>query len=242
MALIEFKREQSIDEAFRKFGYNSDIDTNTDPEDIWDYGGLYTFGSDSGETIRISSDNTGDTGSFIVQGLDENFLNKSVTLNLSGQTPVTLGTFSRVFRGFNAGSTDLNGNVYSYGTGAVATGTPQSASMIRSMVKPIYQQTQMAIYTVPANHTAYICDVTCSSPRLANQTIAVEMRLDVRQFGKVFRNQLVFGVNDSLYQDVLFAPIKVPAKSDIRLRAQKVYANNTPVAASFDLILKRDLT
>ena len=30
--------------------------------------------------------------------------------------------------------------------------------------------------------------------------------------------------------------------SDIRLRAQKVYANNTPVAASFDLILKRDLT
>ena len=239
MSLIEYKREQAVDQTFRKFGYNSDIDTTTDPEDIWDYGGLYTFGSDSGETIRISSNNTGDTGSFTVQGLDENFLNKSVTLNLSGQTPVTVGTFSRVFRAFNAGSTDLNGNVYSYGTGTVTTGTPQSASMVRSMVKPTFQQTQMAIYTVPANYNAYICDISCSAPRLANQTIAVEMHLDVRRFGKVFRKQLVFGVNDSLYQDVLFAPIRIPGKSDIRLRAQRVYASNTPVAASFDLILER---
>jgi len=239
MSLIEFKREQSIEKAFRKFGYNSDIDTTTDPEDIWDYGGQYTFGSDSGETIRVSSNNTGDADSFTIQGLDENFLNKSVTLNLSGQTPVTVGTFSRVFGAFNAGSTDLNGNVYSYGTGTVTTGTPQSASMIRSMVKPTYQQTQMAIYTVPANYNAYICDITCSAPKLANQTVAVEMHLDVREFGKAFRTQLVLGVNDSLYQDVLFAPITILSKSDIRLRAEQVYASNTPVAASFDLILKR---
>lgn len=239
MGLIEFKREQSIDQVFRKFGYNSDIDTSTDPEDIWDYGGLYTFGSNDGETVRISSNSTGDTGSFTVQGLDENFSNKTVTLNLSGQTPVTVGTFTRVIRAFNAGSTDLNGNVYSYGIGAVATGTPQSASMIRSMVKPTFQQTQMAIYTVPANYNAYICDVTCSAPRLANQTVAVEMHLDVRQFGEVFRTQLVFGVNNSLYRDEFFSPIKVVGKSDIRLRAQRVYANNTPVAASFDLFLKR---
>jgi len=239
MSLIEFKREQSIEKAFRKFGYNSDIDTTTDPEDIWDYGGQYTFGSDSGETIRVSSNNTGDADSFTIQGLDENFLNKSVTLNLSGQTPVTVGTFSRVFRAFNAGSTDLNGNVYSYGTGTVTTGTPQSASMIRSMVKPTYQQTQMAIYTVPANYNAYICDITCSAPKLANQTVAVEMHLDVREFGKAFRTQLVLGVNDSLYQDVLFAPITIPGKSDVRLRAQQVYASDTPVAASFDLFLKR---
>ena len=239
MSLIEFKREQSIEKAFRKFGYNSDIDTATDPEDIWDYGGLYTFGSDSGETIRVSSNNTGDADSFTIQGLDENFLNKSVTLNLSGQTPVTVGTFSRVFRCFNAGSTDLNGNVYSYGVGTVTTGTPQSASIVRAMVKPTYQQTQMAIYTVPANYNAYICDITCSSPKLANQTVAVEMHLDVREFGKAFRTQLVLGVNDSLYQDVLFAPITIPSKSDIRLRAEQVYASNTPVAASFDLILKR---
>jgi len=239
MSLIEFKREQSIEKAFRKFGYNSDIDTTTDPEDIWDYGGQYTFGSDSGETIRVSSNNTGDADSFTIQGLDENFLNKSVTLNLSGQTPVTVGTFSRVFRCFNAGSTDLNGNVYSYGVGTVTTGTPQSASIVRAMVKPTYQQTQMAIYTVPANYNAYICDITCSSPKLANQTVAVEMHLDVREFGKAFRTQLVLGVNDSLYQDVLFAPITIPSKSDIRLRAEQVYASNTPVAASFDLILKR---
>lgn len=239
MSLIEFKREQSIEKAFRKFGYNSDIDTTTDPEDIWDYGGQYTFGSDSGETIRVSSNNTGDADSFTIQGLDENFLNKSVTLNLSGQTPVTVGTFSRVFRCFNAGSTDLNGNVYSYGVGTVTTGTPQSASIVRAMVKPTYQQTQMAIYTVPANYNAYICDITCSSPKLANQTVAVEMHLDVREFGKAFRSQLVLGVNDSLYQDVLFAPITIPSKSDIRLRAEQVYASNTPVAASFDLILKR---
>jgi hypothetical protein len=239
MSHIEFKREQAAVDTFRKFGYNSDIDTITDPEDIWDYGGLYTFPSDSGETIYVSSSNTGDVSSFVVQGLDTNFNTKIETVTLNGQNSVEVGTFSRVFRAFNDSSNDLNGDVYAYTTGTVSAGVPQTASTVKAQVLSGFQQTQMAIYTVPADHKGFVCDIACSAPRLANQTIAIEMHLDTRKYGKIFRSQLVFGVNDSLYQDQLFSPIELPPKTDIRLRAQQVYASNTPVAASFDMYLER---
>jgi hypothetical protein len=240
MSLIEFKREQASSYNFRKFGYNSDIDTSTDPEDIWDYGGIYTFPSDSGETIYISSSSSSDTSSFVVQGLDSNFYEKTETVTLNGQTSVEVGSFSRVYRAFNDSSNDLNGDVYMYTTGTVSAGVPQTATTVKAQVLTGFQQTQMAIYTVPADYTAYVADISCSAPRLANQTIAIQMHLDVREYDKVFRTRLVFGVNDSLYQDQLFAPIVLPPKTDIRLRAQQVYASDTPVAASFDLYLKRN--
>lgn len=240
MAYIEFKRQQTSAEGFRKFGFNSDVDTSTTPEDIWDYGGIYTFPANSGETMYISSNNTGDLMSFTVQGLGTDFLNKSVDVTLSGQTPVTVGTFSRVFRAFNSSSVDMLGNVYVYTTGTVTTGTPQTASKVKAMVKSGYQQTEMAIYTVPANFNGTIVDIGCSAPRIANQTIAGEMHVDIREYGKVFRTQLVFGVNDSLYQDSMAAGLSVKPKSDIRIRAEKVYANDTPIAATFDMFLTRN--
>lgn len=240
MSLIEFKREQAASQNFRKFGFNADVDTSTIPEDVWDYGGIYTFPSDAGETMYISSSNTGDLINFTVQGLDENFYSKNVNIQISGQTPVTLGTFSRVFRSFNNDSVDMKGNVYIYTTGTVTNGVPQTASKVKAMVQSGLQQTEMAIYTVPADLNGYVGDISISCPRLANQTVAVRAHVDVREYGKVFRTQLVCGVNDSLYQDQLFTAIEVPAKADIRIRAQNVYASDTPVAASFDMYLTRN--
>ena len=39
-----------------KFGYNAGIDTNTDPEDIWDVGGLHPGLQTAGATTVVSSD------------------------------------------------------------------------------------------------------------------------------------------------------------------------------------------
>ena len=54
-----------------KYGRNGDIDTGSDPEDIWTYGGTYTY-NNTPSIQYISSDDATDLGQIItVQGLDE---------------------------------------------------------------------------------------------------------------------------------------------------------------------------
>jgi hypothetical protein len=78
-----------------KFGFNSDIDNSL--ETIWAEGGLYTYLS-SASTLYISSSSTDDdvagTGArtATVFGLDANYDEVSVTVDLDGQNGVQLGS------------------------------------------------------------------------------------------------------------------------------------------------------
>lgn len=81
-----------------KFGYNSEIDTATDPEDVWSYGGIYTFITSPIPLFISSSDNT-DTQIITVSGLDENWLTQTQTVTLAGQTKTPIaGTWMRIDR------------------------------------------------------------------------------------------------------------------------------------------------
>lgn len=136
----------------RKFGVNPDVDATPD-EDIWDLGGQYVFPDDAGVAMTISSDSTDDDlggsgaeGVDII-GLDANGLVKRVSAVMDGQTAVSIGVFSRVFRAVVTGTQANVGIVY-IGSGTVTTGVPANkfAGILAAGI-----QTQMAIFTVPSN-------------------------------------------------------------------------------------------
>ncbi len=84
-----------------KFGFNPDIDASL--ETVWAQGGLYTYLS-SASTLYISSSSTADTAAgtgarnVTVFGLDADWNEVSVTVDLSGYTGVQLGTASNLIR------------------------------------------------------------------------------------------------------------------------------------------------
>ena len=152
-----------------KFGYNSDI--NGTEETVWAAGGNYPWAS-AAFTAYVSSSSILDTGigtgaqTVTVQGLDENYVQQSVTVTLNGQAQVQVGDASgwlRVNRVFvvtsGAGGTAA-GDIYVSVSGALL-GIPTGA--IYAKIDAGDNQTQQAIYTVPAGHSVYLDDVSFTS-------------------------------------------------------------------------------
>jgi len=228
-----------------KFGRNDEIDTGTDPEDVWTYGGLYTY-NDTPSIQYISSDNALDIGMEItVQGLDENYEEQSVTVLLNGQTQTQIGTgetFVRVFRAFTSGPTAFAGNVLIYDDTVVSVtlGVPSPTTSVKAEIRAVDQQTYMALYTVPAGKTAYFMqhssDIT--KPNSSAQNAVMDIR--IREFGGVFRSKQLDGLTtdgSSSFDFVYTLPETIPEKSDIRMQVRSVSTNDMGVSSTFVLIL-----
>ena len=239
--MLDYPTFQFSNGFLRKFGRNADIDTTTDPEDVWNGGGLYTFADDSGEQMYISSSDSGDNVSIKVFGLDSNFKSKELSVTLAGNTKTLIpdGVFSRVFRAYNDDSTDLAGDVYIYTDDSVSLGVPSTASKIKAKINQADQQTLMCVYTVPSGKTAQLVDVFGVCSKVTGVTNpAADMKLLVREYGKVFRTRLTFELTDSFYQHQFSIPMMIREKSDIVIRCQTVKDNNTAINAGFDILFK----
>ena len=224
-----------------KFGANPDVDTDSDPEDVWDQGGTYTYLT-SAATLYASSSDDGDTVSMNVQGLDASWDLQTVSVTLTGQTQVALsGTWLRVFRAYNEGATDLAGDVYIAETDDLTGGVPNTASKIKAKVQATHQQTMMAQYTIPNGYTGYMTRWYCSQA-VAKSSYAV-VEIQKRATGGVFRTArhigLDSGANNS-YQELLNIAIPFSAKTDIKAVVREVGANDMDIAAGFDLLLVAD--
>ncbi len=221
-----------------KFGENQDIDTGTDPEDVWDYGGLYIFSTTA--DIDSMSCATGDTVEMTVIGLDSNWDEVAQTKTLTGQTTVTLDTpLIRVYRAYNSSGTDLTGDVYIYINGAsVAAGVPTVAAEVRAQVTAAAQQTLMCIYTVPADHTAFFISGYVAYAK--SSSTGANFSWKARAFGGVFQTKSVIaliGTGSSVWNYHYGVPLALPEKTDIKITCDEVEANNTSVSGGFDLIL-----
>jgi len=226
----------------RKFGSANDVDKAEVPIDIWSYSdelSTYVFPSDNGETMYISSSNTLDTTPVTIEGLDENFEEKSQTVTLTGQTRITLdGLWSRVFRAFNSDSSELAGDVYIYTNGANTNGVPNTDSHVKAVIDVGFNQTTMAIYTVPANKSLHIMKYHISIDPESNGDTHGTMSIDVREFGKIFRSQEVIAVSSSSPSIVTMQmPLYYPAKSDIKMVMKSISRNNVDVHAVFEGML-----
>lgn len=231
--------------AINKFGRNDEIDTGTDPEDIWTYGGLYTY-NNTPSIQYISSSDALDVGMEItVIGLDADYKQQSVTVLLNGQNQTQIGTgetFVRVFRAYNSGPIEFAGNILLYDdtVTSVLLGVPSPTTSVKAEIRATDQQTYMALYTVPAGKTAYFMqhssDITKSNSSANNALLDIR----IREFGGVFRSRQLDGLTtdgSSAFNFVFTMPEMIPEKSDIRMQVREVTTNDMGVSSTFILML-----
>lgn len=226
-----------------KFGRNSDIDTSSVPEDIWNGGGVYAGfpTGTTGETLVVFSNSASDTALGIgartirVAGLDQNYNSQTELFVLNGLTPVT-GTklFTRAHSAsvLTAGSNDFNiGNIsvrHSITTSNLFMFTPIGTN-----------QSNVAGYTVPAGKTAYMRKIFGSIRGGTSAT--VDGSIWLREFGAAprLRRPFSFSTNAQL-NDVVYGGLVFNAKTDIQIRITSASVNNLDVTAGYDLILVDD--
>ena len=225
-----------------KFGENPLITTTTDPEDMWERGGLYTFSVDADITQVASTDN-GDTQNLIIYGLDENWLESTQVATLTGQTPVSLTTpLIRINRMINIGSTDMAGTVaMATSAASFASGVPSPDSAVRAQINNGNNQSLMAIHTIPADKTCYFWGgfVNITSGNFPTPGILV-VTLRIRAFGGTFllSNKVILGGGgDTTWQRTFPFPGVIPSKADILIRIESV-TDDVGISGGFTCLLK----
>lgn len=212
--------------AVNKFGENQEIETTTDPEDVWDFGGTYNF-STSAIIDSISSSSGSDNIAITVEGLDSDWNVVVQTITLTGQVRAPLTTnLIRVYRAFNANGVNLIGNVYIYENTALSLGVPVDTSKIRAQIKATSNQTEMMIYSVPAGKTAVYLEGFVSISRGGGVAASADMTFRTREFGKVFRVRRRISINSQggAWRAVYSIPTILNAKSDVIFRCETVSA------------------
>jgi hypothetical protein len=228
-----------------KYGTNSDIDTASVPEDVWEAGGVYTGFPSSAENIEILSSSAADasagTGARTVRvmGLDADFNSLSETITLNGTTPAaSVGQFIRVHTAtvLSAGSGGVNA-----GTITVRQATTEANVFLN--LNPGRNQSNCSAYTVPAGYTAYMrsLHMAIRGTAQANTPAAIEGNIWTRAFGGVFRSRRPFVVSSNyrLY-DAIYGGIPFTEKSDIVLRVTASSGDNVSVAGGYDLLLVKN--
>lgn len=232
--------------AVHKFGVAEDINTSEGFVDIWDgtaddIGGKITDynWADSAVIGQISSTVAGDTQTISIQGLDTNWdlVVQEVTLN--GQTGVALTTpLRRFFRAYNVGSIEFTGFIYISETGTTLSGgRPTNDTKVFGIVHPENQQTEMALFTVPAGYSLYITQGWCHISK--SSTTEAIIKIMRRDFEGVFRSLHTLALQTSGSsgdQRPYPVPLRLNEKTDIIYKAQ-VFSNSTSVSAGFHGIL-----
>ena len=227
-----------------KFGYNQNIDNSL--ETLWAQGGLYSYLS-AASTLYISSSSTADdvagTGArtATVSGLDANYDEVSVTVDLDGQNGVQLGNASNWIRVNRitvdtAGSGEQNAGVLYVGTEASPTvGVPTNKYATVAIGD---NQTLMALWTVPRNYEAYLYQTNVTAACTTSNKL-LTCTIVARKPSGVFQLKSKFGIQvdgGDIVQKYNF-PLKFTEKTDIEVRAiSDSGSGNVEVSAGLDII------
>lgn len=226
-----------------KFGVNHNVTTSSDPEDMWEFGGLYNYDTDGTAPIQyLSSSNTNDNQTITVQGLDINGDFVSQNIALSGQLVAPLITpLWRVFRMVNDNSTTIQGVVYCHTDPAPTAGVPADEN-VRAIINDGNNQTLMTLYTIPKGKVAFLHRGEVGLSLEGNAGSLAEyahIHYESRRFGKVFTVKksitvMVGGI--SVYQDVRTFPDVIPSLTDLKLKIIEV-TQAMGLWGTFDILL-----
>ena len=222
---LQVARNQIFDhKSIFKFGFNPDVDDAL--ETVWAQGGLYSYLS-SATTLYISSSSTADdvagTGArtATVSGLDTNYNEVSVTVDLDGRNGVQLGDASNWIRVFRvtvdtAGTGGQNAGVIYVGDEPTPTvGVPTNKYATIAIGD---NQTLMALWTVPAGYTAYLYQIDITVATTQNNKYCTGTVL-ARPYGGVFQVKDKFVKDASSHHQEYQIPLKFEEKTDLEIRA-----------------------
>ena len=232
--MVDIARGTAIRTSFNhKFGAVPSM-SNNNSGTIWDVDDTtYPWTAlDTPAVVNVERNHVADEGFIVtVQGLDSNYNFQSEDIVISGTN--TLGT--KLFRRVNRAFVTSDG-VTNTGDIDIEAGAAGGTTVAR--INAGKGQTLMAVFTVPANKTAFITQVTATVQSGADAT----GDLFVKFFGQdTFRVGHSFEVSGAggQYLYNFTVPIRVPEKSDIDVRAS-VRTNNARITAAFDIILVDD--
>lgn len=210
-----------------KFGYNALIQDVE--ETIWEQGGIYVYPTSALTMTATSSLGATDSAVALTAsglGADYNEISENLVLSGSG-TATTTQQFLRINRVFVTGSKALTGIVSFTNNGTTYASVNSD------------NQTLMALWTVPAGHTAYVVQTDVTVLTEANNKFGT-IRLVTRLPGSVFRTQDMFAAQNSDVTRTYSLPLPIPEKTDIEFRAIASSANaNLHISATFELVYIR---
>ena len=116
--------------------------------------------------------------------------------------------------------------------GTINAKTGSHAGTIVGQIPVGISQSLMALYTVPANCTAYLLGYTTGVGKLDDATVS----LFARSFGENFRIQNQMEVYQSTQAQTFFAPLEFSEKTDLDFRATGTSGNSSCIV-NFDVVL-----
>lgn len=225
-----------------KAGHNPDVDTTTDPEDMWDAGGLWVPPT-TARIHNIVSANVNDTSAgtgartITIQGLDGSYNFATETVSLNGIVPVaTVNSYTIIDFMFVVTAGSL-------GTAqGVITATANTDLTITAQINVGDNQTHMAIFQIRNGYKGYLNRVSSAMQQNTAGSSCV-MHLMTKNFGEVWRVRRIVYLNNSgnSHQTVpITPPLELPTKCLIKLQIFEVTNSGTSVEGSFDLTLIQD--
>lgn len=205
----------------------------TMPETIWNVGGAYPWAAWNGGSKRLYlvSTSASDTYQVVLNGLDNSYNPITEIVTLNGLIPVAT-VAANYFR--------LNSALYLDGAnsniGDITIRVGSAVGPIVGLIADTEGSTSMAIYTVPAGHTAYSTygDFSCNKNESAR--LVARWRFINTSFINVYATEV--------YQQFITAnppvPGAIPEKTDLDNQIHQVSTNGTRVYSNQQLILVKN--
>jgi len=174
-----------------KFGLVKGIDAADAAADLWAWGSdplagapTKVFPSVAGD-LFIASDAAGDTDVDVtIVYLDATGVERTVTKNLDGQTPVDVEvTALDSNRMWISGATAAVGNIYLSTSGSFTAGVPDVATTVVAFIEAGYGQTEQCTYTVPSGKKMVLTLLQVSMSRGSGAAGSAEVQLRVKPSG-----------------------------------------------------------